>query len=517
MHIKYHPLQLAFLLALRMVIGWHFLYEGLVKWLMPNWSAASYLEMSNWIFAGFFHWIASNSAVLAIVDAINIWGLMIIGIALILGMFVKSATIAGLVLLALYYVANPPLVGLDFGVPTEGHYLVINKIAVEFMAMGVLLVFPTSQLFGVDLLINKSRTTKSKSLPEHTKTEPTGYGEPPNQGRRAWLRGLATLPVMGLFGYAFARKQKWQSWEEQNLVDAMTRASAKTVDLVSLKELKGKLSNGKIKGVEFSRLILGGNLLSGWAHSRDLMYVSQLVKAYHHKDKIFGTLLLAEKCGINTLLSNPILCSIISEYWKRQIGKIQFISDCAGLDYTAEGASAAPFKEFLVRIQKAIDHGAIACYIQGETADYYIENNKVDAIARALDYIRSQGVITGIGAHRIETIKACVIAGLNPDFWMKTMHHHNYWSAKNPTWHDNMYCFKPEETIRYMEALPQPWIAFKVMAAGSIKPEDGFRYAFESGADFVCAGMYDFQMVKDTNIALDILNTPMKRKREWRA
>jgi hypothetical protein len=100
---------------------------------------------------------------------------------------------------------------------------------------------------------------------------------------------------------------------------------------------------------------------------------------------------------------------------------------------------------------------------------------------------------------------------------MKTMHHHNYWSAKNPTWHDNMYCFKPEETIQFMESLTQPWVAFKVMAAGSIMPEDGFRYAFESGADFVCAGMYDFQMVKDANIALDILNSPLKRKREWQA
>jgi hypothetical protein len=68
-----------------------------------------------------------------------------------------------------------------------------------------------------------------------------------------------------------------------------------------------------------------------------------------------------------------------------------------------------------------------------------------------------------------------------------------------------------------MKTLPQPFIAFKVMAAGAILPEDGFRYAFENGADFVCAGMYDFQMVEDVNIACDILNSDLKRERPWYA
>ncbi len=71
-----------------------------------------------------------------------------------------------------------------------------------------------------------------------------------------------------------------------------------------------------------------------------------------------------------------------------------------------------------------------------------------------------------------------------------------------------------------METLPQPWIAFKTLAAGAIKPADAFRYAFENGADFVCVGMYDFQMVEDANIALDVLNDSTlveRRCREWMA
>jgi len=511
--------QMWMLVILRVTIGWHFLYEGFAKLYTPGWSSASYLELSRWFFADFFRAIAVNPTLLRIVDFLNIWGLILIGLGLIVGLFTRTTTVAGMLLLLLYYIANPPLVGLDFAVPVEGSYLVVNKNLVEFLALGVLLFFPTGAYAGLDRLL-AARKAKKPAKNSIKQEKPAATTEPSptiDFKRRDIIKSLATLPFLGVFGYALAKQKQWKSWEEKNLVDAMTSASVKTLDITMLSELKGKLPQGIIKGTPFSRIILGGNLLSGWAHSRDLLYVSDLVKAYHHKDKIFATLLLAEKCGVNTLLTNPILCTIIDEYWKRNIGKIQFISDCAGLNYTAEGASPQPFDEYMDRIKRAIDHGAVACYIQGETADYYMSHGNPDVIAKALQLIRDRGVITGIGAHRIETIKACVDAGLAPDFWMKTMHHHNYWSAQNPTWHDNMYCFNPEETIAYMKTLPQPLIAFKVMAAGAIHPSDGFRYAFENGADFICAGMYDFQMVQDVNIALDILNGDAMKNRTWRA
>ena len=69
--------------------------------------------------------------------------------------------------------------------------------------------------------------------------------------------------------------------------------------------------------------------------------------------------------------------------------------------------------------------------------------------------------------------------------------------------------------IAFMKELKQPWIAFKVMAAGAITPEDGFRYAFENGADFICVGMFDFQIVDDVNITIDTLNHLQGRKRGW--
>lgn len=509
--------QLMLIALLRMAVGWHFLYEGLSKLYTPGWTSADFLNISSWWFAPFYRWIAESPTVLQVVDFLNVWGLILIGLALLLGVFERMAVISGIALLTLYYFANPPFVGADFGVPTEGSYLIVNKVLIELFILLVFLAVPSGRTYGVDRFLKRRKSLKNWPLVSKSESRPLEAEPKEPLNRREVIKGLAALPVMGAFGFAMFRQKEWKSWEEKNLVDANTSASVKNFNSVALKDLKQTLPVAKIAGNEYSRLILGGNLLSGWAHSRDLMYVSQLVKAYHHKDKIFSTLLLSEKCGVNTLLTNPVLCTIINEYWKRNIGKIQFISDCAGLDYDDKGAHPTPFNEYLDRIKRAIDYGATACYIQGETADFYMQNGRVDDLAKAIQYVRDQNVSLGIGAHRIETIQACVEQGFNPDFWMKTLHDHDYWSAKHPEWHDNLYCFNPAKTIEYMESLPQPWIAFKVMAAGAIHPKKAFRYAFENGADFICAGMYDFQVVEDVNYVTDILNSEVTRKRKWMA
>ena len=267
--------------------------------------------------------------------------------------------------------------------------------------------------------------------------------------------------------------------------------------------LKGRMPYGNIGKVKLSRMILGGNLIGGWAHGRDLIFVSKLFKAYHNRSKVFETFELAEACGINTFLTNPVLCDLIDDY-RRGGGKIQFISDCGG--------------EPLGGIQKSIDHGACACYIQGGVADQLVRDKQFDLIAKALDLIRRNGLPSGVGGHKLETIKACVDKGLRPDFWMKTLHQLNYWSARpGEPYHDNNWCDNPEETAAYMYSLPEPWIAFKVLAAGALEPETGFRHAFENGADFICVGMFDFQIVDDVNIALAVLNSGLTRSRQWRA
>ncbi len=522
-----------FLTILRIGIGWHFLYEGLVKLLDPSWTSAGFLQSSTGPLSGLFNAMGSSPSAVSIIDFLNIAGLVLIGFGLFLGLLTKISQVAAMSLLFLYYVAHPPFFS-DPGFFREGSYLFISKDLLEIMALAILMFFPTGKFLGIDGFLRSAFSKPVHKLDSGQPETETVTGNIRQIRRREALKHLATLPFLGAVIYGAIRKTRMESVEEQNLVDAATgptqrfvqqiQAGGDRLSLASLKgtkfdeaaNIKGSVPRGMLGTLEASKIILGGNLLSGYVHSRDLIYVSSLVLHYHQKDRIFKTLMLAEQCGVNTLLSNPVVMPLMREYWDEGYGKIQFISDCAGLDYS-NGIKPMPFDKYEDIVKKAIDDGANAGYIQGETADYYIMNGEVDKIVRIMDLLRKNNLPIGIGAHKIETIKKCVELGLENDFWMKTLHTHDYWSATAPTWHDNMYCFDPNETVRYMETLHQPWIAFKTLAAGSLHPKDAFPWCFNSGADFICVGMYDFQIVDDVNLAIDAHNGAKDRSRPWRA
>jgi len=155
--MKYSKNQLFWLVVLRVLIGWHFLYEGLAKLTNPNWSSVGYLLDSGGFMKDFFFNLASNPKTLEIVDFFNIWGLIAIGLGLILGMFGRVATWSGIILMVMYYLSHPPFVGIKYSMPTEGSYLVVNKILIELSALIVLLVFPTSKRIGIDRLIFRKK------------------------------------------------------------------------------------------------------------------------------------------------------------------------------------------------------------------------------------------------------------------------------------------------------------------------------------------------------------------------
>ena len=146
--------------------------------------------------------------------------------------------------------------------------------------------------------------------------------------------------------------------------------------------------------------------------------------------------------------------------------------------------------------------------------------------------IKKQGFLAGMGAHSLEVVKACEKEGLPVDYYVKTFHNDNYWSAHPESErvefsvdtnvyedhnmiHDNIFDLFPVKTTQYMKEVRKPWIAYKVLAGGAILPKDGFRFAFENGADFICVGMFDFQVVDNVNTANMILGDIKKREREW--
>jgi thiosulfate dehydrogenase (quinone) large subunit len=153
---SYSNWQIFSLTFLRILIGWHFLYEGLVKLLSsPGWSAKSYLLGSVGPIAPYFKTLASHPTLLQIVDNMNIWGLILIGISLFIGLLARPFKLFGIALLLLYYLAYPPFAALGINMPVEGNYWIVNKNLIEMAALFVLYLFPTSQITGIDRLFSK--------------------------------------------------------------------------------------------------------------------------------------------------------------------------------------------------------------------------------------------------------------------------------------------------------------------------------------------------------------------------
>jgi len=256
------------------------------------------------------------------------------------------------------------------------------------------------------------------------------------------------------------------------------------------------LQKGKFGELEVSRLIIGGNLISGSAHAGDLVYQSALMTHYFTDEKIMETWALAEQNGINTSLmrADPHIARNYKAFLKRG-GKLHWI------------AQSAPEQGDPVENAKmARDNGAYAVYYHGGRCDGKVNEGKIDEVGEILEGMKKTGVFSGLGGHRLETIKASEQAGLNPDFYMYTVNKVGYLSSD------------PDQIESFMKTVRQPWIAFKVLGAGrEKKAQEGFRHAFERGADFIAVGMFDWQVRDDTALVQEMLAKGIQRQRPWRS
>ena len=451
--------------------------------------------------SGVYHALASSPGLLRVVDAVNVYGLMAIGLGLFLGVAVRAASAFGVLLLTLYYFAYPPF-GATVAEASEGSVFIVNRVFLEAVAL-------------LALMLIKEKGWGLHGFRSVLKPDAAEKGVPAGaSSRRALFANLAVLPALGLLGWGAQRNRR------KHGVDVMSGATNK-LDAAGLSELKGSLPRGRLGGHEIGRLVLGGNLIGGWMHSRDLRYVSKLSLAYNTERKVFETLMLAERAGINAINIGFPSNELMQKYKKITGSRIKVISQVA----PHEG-------DPLIRINQAIDYGADIIQVQGNWCDWLVRDGEMETIAVMLEHIRSQNYVAGLGAHTVDSLIACRENGIIPDYYMKTMHHDNYWSAhprenrkpfevdgkRSPDhdqFHDNCFCPFPEKSIEFVAQAEVPVMAFKVLAAGAIRPEDGFKWAFRNGADFICVGMFDFQLVNDVNIAIKTLDKLKGRERAW--
>jgi hypothetical protein len=275
-----------------------------------------------------------------------------------------------------------------------------------------------------------------------------------------------------------------------------------------------RLPNGRIGGEEFSRLMLGGNLVAGHAHARDLSYVTHLMRGYNTEAKIRETLELAESQGITTMntwvMDNN---THLFNHWKHG-GKMKWIAQVR-LD-AQRGFDQA---------RRAIDEGATGVHITGDAAERLLGGRQFDKIPELLQFIHTRKRLAGVAAHDLQVIVECEKLKVDADFYQATLHTHDYFSAPRPDdlgvvgAHDNSWCRDPQAVVDFMAGVRKPWIAFKILAAGAIAPRAAFPYAFTSGADFILVGMFDWQIVENATLArrvLGVVGGPnSKRTRTW--
>ena len=442
--LRVKNLEATFVAILRIAIGWHFLYEGLWKLMQTDgWSCVSYLGAAQGPLAPVFKWMASQGWIVAMGDWSVMLGLVAIGLSLMSGVLSRIAALFGIALMAMFYCCQPPEPFAEAFSGADGRFFVLERNAIE--AMGLLLVALTPCWRGF---------------------------------LRTLLPGTLALAA---FGGCFFMQYRSGAFKK---VEAVTSATVKVHEFTALAALKVPFADkAKIGGVEISRLALGGDLIAGHSHARDLIWTDEFMRRYNSGATLPRTVRYCLHCGIDAVFAEPQFLAPMTAAAKAVGGELKFFANCADADDVAMAAKG----------------GAKGVYLRPETADAFAKKGDAGGLKELFVALKATGLPVGVGAEDVATVKFCVENGIVPDYWVLAYHSLDYPAARMKTRCNNIWCLDPVAAATYMKTRPEPWVAIRGLAGGAIKPEDAYRFAVDGGAAAVAIDLLDYRIVETVN------------------
>ena len=271
-------------------------------------------------------------------------------------------------------------------------------------------------------------------------------------------------------------------------VEAVTSATVKVHEFAALAALKAPFAEKTdIAGVEISRLALGGDLIAGHAHARDLIWTDEFMRRYNSGAALPRTVRYCLHCGIDAVFAEPAFLADMTRAARTGAfaasGTLKFFANCANADEAAKSAAG----------------GAKAVYVRPEAADALARAGDSEALRALFEGVGSCGLPAGIGAEDVETVRFCVDNGIKPDFWVLAFHSTDYPAAKLKTRCNNIWCVDPKAAAEYMKSRPEPWVAVRCMAGGAFDPAAAYRFAMSGGASAAAIDLVDYRIVETVN------------------
>lgn len=429
--------------VLRFVVGWHFLYEGVWKLMQKGgWSCLSYLDNAQGPLAGLFKWMASQGWIVSVGDWAVMLGLTLIGLSLITGVLARVASFFGILLMLMFYSAQPPEPFATAMSGADGRFFLLERNMIEIAALGAVIFIPAW---------------------------------------RGWKSFVPGVLVLAIFGGCFWNQYKAGGFAKS---EAITSATVKVHEFTALAALKAKLEDRvRIGNSEISRLALGGDLFAGHAHGRDLIWPDEFMRRYNQGGTLERTIRFAVSCGIDAIFAEPQFMATVITAASEVGGKMNYFVNCG----SAADAKAAQ------------EGGAVGVYLRPEMTDKLVRAGDKAGLAALFAALKASKMPVGIGAEDVASVKACVANGLVPDFWVLAFHSLDYPAATLKEGPNIRWCDDPAATAAYMKTRAEPWVSIRGLAGGAIKPKDAYVFARTNGVSAVAIDLLDFRIVDTVN------------------